>query len=118
MRRGGGFACSCSFITIDERHFVLHASGRGSISIISDRTGEMLRPSDRPLRTDRARVHATHGLSPSDRPSAYQELQFTADEEKVNAVPGTCIYISPGAPHAIVAVEPTVMLLTLLRPER
>ena len=45
-------------------------------------------------------------------------LQFTAEGEDLNAVPRTWIYMSRGAQHAIVAVEPTVMLLTLLRPER
>ena len=58
----------------------------------------------------------------ASRPAIVQvltgRLQFTADGEDVNAVPGTWIYMSPGAQHAIVAVEPTVMLLTLLRPER
>ncbi len=43
-------------------------------------------------------------------------LQFTTEGEDVNAVQGTWIYMSPGAQHAIVAAEPTVMLLTLLRP--
>ena len=43
-------------------------------------------------------------------------LQLTTEGEDVNAVPGTWIYMSPGAQHAIVAMEPTVMLLTLLRP--
>ena len=58
----------------------------------------------------------------ASRPAIVQvltgKLQFTADGEDVNAVPGTWIFMTPGAQHAIVAVEPTVMLLTLLRPER
>ena len=44
-------------------------------------------------------------------------LLFTIEGEEVNAVPGTWIYMSSGAQHSIVAVEPTVMLLTLVRPE-
>jgi quercetin dioxygenase-like cupin family protein len=58
----------------------------------------------------------------ASRPAIVQvltgRLQFTVDGEDVNAVPGTWIYMSPGAQHAIVAIEPTLMLLTLLPPER
>jgi quercetin dioxygenase-like cupin family protein len=58
----------------------------------------------------------------ASRPAIVQvltgKLQFTVDGEVVNLVPDTWIYMSPGAQHAIAAVEPTVMLLTLLPPER
>lgn len=43
-------------------------------------------------------------------------LRFTVEGEDVEAVPGTWIHMSPGAEHALEALEPTVMLLTLLRP--
>jgi len=58
----------------------------------------------------------------ASRPAIVQvltgRLRFTTEGEDLNAVPGTWIYLSPGTPHTIAAVEPTVMLLTLLRPER
>ncbi|MBI5284344.1 MAG: cupin domain-containing protein [Chloroflexi bacterium] len=58
----------------------------------------------------------------ASRPAIVQvlagRLRFTTEGEDLNAVPGTWIYLSAGAPHTIAAVEPTVMLLTLLRPER
>ena len=57
----------------------------------------------------------------ASRPAIVQvltgRLQLTIEGEVVSAVPGTWIHMSPGAEHAIVSVEPTVMLLTLLRPE-
>jgi quercetin dioxygenase-like cupin family protein len=42
-------------------------------------------------------------------------LRFTVDGEDLELVPGSWLHMSPGAPHALVAVDPTVMLLTLLR---
>jgi quercetin dioxygenase-like cupin family protein len=42
-------------------------------------------------------------------------LRFTADGEDLDAGPGFWLHMTAGTPHAIVAVEPTVMLLTLLR---
>src|SRR5512141_2579169 len=57
----------------------------------------------------------------ASRPAIVQvltgRLQFTVDGETVSAVPDTWIYMGPGSQHAISAVEPTVMLLTLLPPE-
>jgi quercetin dioxygenase-like cupin family protein len=44
-------------------------------------------------------------------------LRFTADSEDTTVVPGTWIHMRTGAPHALVAEEPTVMLLTMLRPD-
>ncbi|MEO6857736.1 MAG: cupin domain-containing protein [Solirubrobacteraceae bacterium] len=44
------------------------------------------------------------------------QLRFTIDGEEVDLVPGHWLHMEPGAPHALKAVEPTVMLLTLLRP--
>jgi quercetin dioxygenase-like cupin family protein len=43
-------------------------------------------------------------------------LRFTADGEDLDAGPGFWLHMTAGTPHAIVATEPTVMLLTLLRP--
>ena len=42
-------------------------------------------------------------------------LRFTADGETFDAGPGFWLHMASGVPHALVAVEPTVMLLTLLR---
>ena len=43
-------------------------------------------------------------------------LRFTVDDEELDAGPGAWIYMTPGTPHSLVSEEPTVMLLTLLRP--
>ena len=42
-------------------------------------------------------------------------LRFTADGEELDAGPGFWLHMAPDTPHAVVAVEPAVMLLTLLR---
>ena len=41
-------------------------------------------------------------------------LRFTVDEEQLDAGPGFWLHMAPDTPHALVATEPTVMLLTLL----
>ena len=41
-------------------------------------------------------------------------LRFTADGEELDAGPGFWLHMAPGTPHALVAVEPAVMLLTLV----
>jgi quercetin dioxygenase-like cupin family protein len=41
-------------------------------------------------------------------------LRLTADGEELRAGPGFWLHMTPGTPHALVAEEPTVMLLTLL----
>jgi quercetin dioxygenase-like cupin family protein len=41
-------------------------------------------------------------------------LRFTADGEDMDARPGFWLHMKPNTPHALVATEPTVMLLTLL----
>jgi quercetin dioxygenase-like cupin family protein len=41
-------------------------------------------------------------------------MRFTVDGDEVDAVPGTWIHLNAGVPHSLEAVEPTVMLLTLL----
>ena len=41
-------------------------------------------------------------------------LRFTADGEELDAGPGFWLHMAPGTPHALVASEPTVMLLTLV----
>ena len=43
-------------------------------------------------------------------------MSVTADGEEHEARPGFWLHMSPGTPHALVAREPTVMLLTLIRP--
>jgi quercetin dioxygenase-like cupin family protein len=46
-------------------------------------------------------------------------LRFTVDGEELEAGPGAWIHMTAGTPHALVAEERTVMLLTLVRePER
>ncbi|MEO8423943.1 MAG: cupin domain-containing protein [Actinomycetota bacterium] len=42
-------------------------------------------------------------------------LRFTVEGEELDAGPGSWISMGPGAAHSLVAEEPTVMLLTLLR---
>jgi quercetin dioxygenase-like cupin family protein len=41
-------------------------------------------------------------------------LRFTADGEEFDAGPGFWLHMAPDTPHALVAVEPTLMLLTLV----
>jgi quercetin dioxygenase-like cupin family protein len=41
-------------------------------------------------------------------------LRFTVDGEELDLTPGSWFHMAPGTPHALVATEPTVMLLTLL----
>jgi quercetin dioxygenase-like cupin family protein len=41
-------------------------------------------------------------------------LQFTVDGEVLDLGPGSWLHMAPGAPHALAAGEPTVMLLTLV----
>ncbi len=43
-------------------------------------------------------------------------LGFVADGLEFDAGPGFWLHMSPGTPHSLVAREPTVMLLTLIRP--
>ncbi|MGO9197266.1 MAG: cupin domain-containing protein [Acidimicrobiales bacterium] len=43
-------------------------------------------------------------------------LRFTVDGEDFDLGPGFWLHMSPGTPHALEATEPTVMLLTLVRP--
>lgn len=43
-------------------------------------------------------------------------LRFTADGEELDAGPGFWLHMAAGTPHALEATEPTVMLLTLVRP--
>lgn len=42
-------------------------------------------------------------------------LRFTADGEDLDAGPGFWLHMTSGTPHALVATEPTLMLLTLVR---
>ncbi len=41
-------------------------------------------------------------------------LRFTVDGEQLDLGPGSWLHMQPGAPHALLATEPTVMLLTLI----
>lgn len=43
-------------------------------------------------------------------------LRLTVDGDDVDVRPGTWVHMEPGAPHALVAEEPTILLLTMLRP--
>ena len=43
-------------------------------------------------------------------------LRFTVDGEDLDLAPGLWLHMSPGTPHALEALEPTVMLLTLVQP--
>ena len=57
----------------------------------------------------------------ASRPAIVQvlsgRLRVTVDGEDIRVDPGTWIHMERGAPHALVAEEPTTMLLTLLRSE-
>jgi len=44
------------------------------------------------------------------------ELRFTVDEAVHELGPGSWLHMEPGTSHALVASEPTIMLLTLIRP--
>jgi len=44
-------------------------------------------------------------------------LRFTAEGEELDAGPGFWLHMTPGTPHSLTATEPTVMLLTLVRPQ-
>ena len=54
------------------------------------------------------------------RPAVVQvvtgRLRFTADGEELDAGPGFWLHMAADTPHALVATEPTIMVLTLLRP--
>jgi quercetin dioxygenase-like cupin family protein len=41
-------------------------------------------------------------------------LRFTVDGEELDLAPGSWLHMAAGTPHALVATEPTIMLLTLL----
>lgn len=43
-------------------------------------------------------------------------LQFTVDGRELDAGPGFWLHMAPDTSHSLVATEPTIMLLTLLRP--
>ena len=54
------------------------------------------------------------------RPAVVQvlagRLRFTANSEEFDAGPGFWLHMPSGTAHSLMATEPTVMLLTLLRP--
>ena len=56
----------------------------------------------------------------ASRPAIVQVLsgrmRFTADGEELDAGSGFWLHMTAGTPHALEATEPTLMLLTLLRP--
>ena len=41
-------------------------------------------------------------------------LRFTVDAEELDLGLGSWLHMAPGTPHALIAIEPTVMLLTLI----
>jgi quercetin dioxygenase-like cupin family protein len=41
-------------------------------------------------------------------------LRFTVDAEELDLGLGSWLQMAPGTPHALLAIEPTVMLLTLI----
>lgn len=41
-------------------------------------------------------------------------LDFSVDDEQFDLGPGSRLHMAPGTNHALIAVEPTVMLLTLI----
>jgi quercetin dioxygenase-like cupin family protein len=43
-------------------------------------------------------------------------LRFTSDGEELDAGPGFWLHMAPDTPHSLIATEPTIMLLTLMRP--
>jgi quercetin dioxygenase-like cupin family protein len=43
-------------------------------------------------------------------------LRFTADGQELDAGPGFWLHMAPETPHALVASDPTIMVLTLLAP--
>lgn len=56
----------------------------------------------------------------ASRPAIVQvlsgRLRLTMGGEVFDAGPGFWLHMTTGAPHALEAVEPTIMLLTLIRP--
>lgn len=42
-------------------------------------------------------------------------MRFSVDGEELEAGPGFWLHMTHGTPHALVALEPTVMLLTLVK---
>ena len=42
-------------------------------------------------------------------------LRFTVDGENLDAGPGSWIHMTEGAPHSLVAEEPSLTLLTMMR---
>jgi quercetin dioxygenase-like cupin family protein len=40
-------------------------------------------------------------------------LRFIVDGDELDLVDGSWLHMAPGAPHSLVAIEPTVMRLTL-----
>lgn len=67
-------------------------------------------------------IDAGEGLTEhtASRPAIVQvlrgRLRFTVEGEGLDAGPGYWIKMAAGAPHSLVAEEPTVMMLTLLGP--
>lgn len=43
-------------------------------------------------------------------------LRLTIDGEDLDGAPGCWLHMAAGTPHSLEALEPTVMLLTLMRP--
>jgi len=42
------------------------------------------------------------------------QLQFNVEGESIDLAPGQWLYMTQGAPHTLEALEPTIMILTLI----
>jgi quercetin dioxygenase-like cupin family protein len=80
---------------------VIHRDGQLNVTVFGLDAGEELTEH---RASSAAIVHVLAG-----------RLRFTADAEEFDAGPGFWLHMTSDTPHALVAVEPTVMLLTLIR---
>jgi quercetin dioxygenase-like cupin family protein len=80
---------------------VIHRDGQVNVTVFGLDAGEELTEH---RASSAAIVHVLAG-----------RLRFTADGEELDAGPGFWLHMAPETPHALVAVEPAVMLLTLVR---
>ena len=79
---------------------VVHRSDRLDVTVFGFDTGEQL--------TEHQAARAAVVQVVSGR------LRFTVDSEQLDLGPGSWLHMTPGAPHSLIAAEPTVMLLTLI----
>jgi quercetin dioxygenase-like cupin family protein len=79
---------------------VLHRGGGVNVTVFAFDAGEQL-TEHKAARTAVVQVLSGH-------------LRFTVDAEELDLDPGSWLHMAPGAPHSLIATEPTVMLLTLI----